>query len=200
MPGMRALHAAPLVVAAFVAFAPKHAAAEPPPSGVADRIVAVVGRDIILLSDVRAREAPFLVKLEQQKSPDAGKAALRAQMEKELLSRMVDEYLEAAFAAAGHVSVTPEEIDRAQATVAQQNAFSLAQLEEEAGKAGMTPPEYRAEIGRQVLEGKLLQVEVVPHLHLDPKVTEAERLELLEKERRHWLDELRRATHIDIRL
>ena len=197
---MRALHAAPLVIAALVAFTPKRAAAEPPPSGVADRIVAVVGRDIILLSDVHAREAPFLLKIEQDKSPGAGKVTLRAQMEKELLSRMVDEYLEAAFAAAGHIVVTPEEVDRAQASVAQQNGFSLAQLEEEASKAGLTPPEYRAEIGRQVLEGKLLQVEVVRRLHLDPKVTEADRLELLEKERRHWLDELRRATHIDMRL
>jgi peptidyl-prolyl cis-trans isomerase SurA len=197
---MRALHAAPLVIAALVAFTPKSAAAEPLPSGVADRIVAVVGRDIILLSDVRAREAPFLLKIEQDKSADGGKATLRAQMEKELLSRMVDEYLEAAFAAAGHIGVTPEEIDRAQASVAQQNGFSLARLEEEAGKAGMTPPEYRAEIGRQVLEGKLLQLEVVRRLHMDPKVTEADRVELLEKERRHWLDELRRATHIDMRL
>ena len=78
MPVMRALHAAPLVIAVLVAFAPRRAAAEPPPSVVADRIVAVVGRDIILLSDVRAREAPFLLKLEQDKNPRrAGPACAR---------------------------------------------------------------------------------------------------------------------------
>ena len=191
----------PLVVATLVASLPTRAAADPPSSGVVvDRIVAVVGGNILLLSDLHAREAPFLSKPEHDKAPVAEQAIQRAQMEKELLSRMVDETLEAAFAAAGHVAVGPQEIDHAEAAVAQQNSLTVDQLEDEALKQGMSRRDYRAELGRQVLEGKLVQTEVLPHLHRDPKLSEADWIVLLEKERGHWLEELRRSTHIDVRL
>jgi peptidyl-prolyl cis-trans isomerase SurA len=197
---MRARLAVPLVVATLVASLPARARAEPPPAGVVDRIVAVVGGDIILLSDVRAREVPFLLKLDQDRSPGADRAAGRAELEKELLSRMVDETLEEAFAAAGHIGVSTEEIDHAEASVAAQNGMSVDRLEDEAAKQGMERRDYRAELRRQVLEGKLVQLEVVPRVQRDPKQSEADFLVLLEKERGHWLEELRRATHIDVRL
>jgi peptidyl-prolyl cis-trans isomerase SurA len=197
---MRASLGVGLVVATLVAALPTRAAAEAPPAGVVDRIVAVVGKSIILLSDVRAREAPFLLKLDQEKGPPAEQAARRAEMEKELLSRMVDETLEAAFAAVGHIGVTPDEVDHAEASVAQQNNLTVDRLEDEALKQGLSRRDYRAEIARQVLEGKLVQMEVLPRIQRDPKQTEADRVVLLERERGHWLEELRRATHIDTRL
>jgi peptidyl-prolyl cis-trans isomerase SurA len=197
---MRGSLGIPLVVATLVASLPARAVAEPPPGEVVDRIVAVVGGGIILLSDLHAREAPFLSKLAQEKAPPAEQATKRAQLEKELLSRMVDETLEAAFAAAGHIVVTPEEVDHAEAAVAQQNSLSVDQLEEAALKEGMARRDYRAELGRQVLEGKLVQTEIVPRLHKDSTKSEADWIVLLEKERAHWLDELRRSTHIDVRL
>jgi peptidyl-prolyl cis-trans isomerase SurA len=196
---MRASLGVPLIVA-FVASLPARAAADPPPSDVVDRIVAVVGGDILLLSDLHAREAPFLSKLAQDKSPPAEIAVRRAELEKELLTRMVDETLEAGFAAAGHIGVAPDEIDHGEAAVAQQNGMTVDQLEEEVQKQGMTRHDYRAEIGRQVLEGKLVQTEVVPRLHRDPAMSQTDWLGLLEKERGHWLEELRRATHVDVRL
>ena len=196
---MRALGVS-LVVAMLVASLPARASADPVPTGVVDRVVAVVGGDILLLSDLRAREAPFLLKLEQDKSAAGDPAARRAQMEKELLSRMVDETLEAAFAAAGHITVTPEELDRAEAAVAQQNGITVDQLEAEASKQGMARRDYRAELGRQVIEGKLVQLEVLPHVHRDPKLSDADWMTVLEKERGHWLEELRRSTRVDIRL
>lgn len=197
---MRASFALPLVVAILSASLPTRAAADPLPAEPVDRIVAVVGKGIILLSDVHAREAPFLLKLDQDKVAPAEQAIKRVQIEKELLARMVDEALEAAFAAAGHLGVTPEEIDHAEAAVAQENRLTVDQLEDEAAKQGMGRRDYRAELGRQVLEGKLVQAEVLPRLHRDPKQSDADWLVLLEKERSHWLDELRRATHIDVRL
>jgi peptidyl-prolyl cis-trans isomerase SurA len=198
---MRAFHAVPLVVATLVASLPARSSAGELPSGVVDRIVAVVGRDAILLSDVRARETPFLVQMDREKVLAADRPGKRAQIEKELLSRMVDEALEAAFAAAGHVGVQPEEVDRAEAAIAQRNGVSVGQLEDEArAQAGVTPLEYRAEIRRQVLDGKLVQLEVVPRIAHDPSRTEVDWMVQLDKERGHWLDELRQATHIDVRL
>jgi peptidyl-prolyl cis-trans isomerase SurA len=197
---MRACLRVPLVAATLLAFLPTRASADPPPAGVVDRIVAVVGKNILLLSDVHARETPFLLKLEQEKGPPAEQATRRAEMEKELLARMVDETLEAAFAAAGHVGVTPDEVDHAEAAVAQQNSLRVDQLEDEALKQGLSRRDYRAEIARQVLEGKLVQLEVLPRIQRDPKLTEADWMGLLERERGHWLEELRHATHIDVRL
>jgi peptidyl-prolyl cis-trans isomerase SurA len=197
---MRGSLAVPLVLATLVASLPARAGAEPPPSGVVDRIVAVVGGNILLLSDLHAREAPFLLKLEAAKRPAAEQAAQRAQLEKELLLRMIDETLEAAFAAAGHLVVTPEEIDHAEAAVAQQNGISVDQLEDAAQKEGLPRRDYRAEIGRQVLEGKLVQTEILPRLHREPSQSDSDWIVVLEKERGHWLEELRRSTHIDVRL
>jgi len=197
---MRASLGVPLVVATLVASLPARAAADPPPPDVVDRIVAVVGGNILLLSDLHAREMPFMKKLELEKSPPAEQAAKRAQLDRELLARMVDETLEAAFAAAGHVTVGADEIDHAEAAVAQQNSMTVDQLEDAAQKEGLTRRDYRAEIARQVLEGKLVQIEVVPRVHRDSKQSQADWVELLEKERGHWLDELRRSTHIDVRL
>src|SRR5580704_13185798 len=96
---MRALQAVPILVAAIVgiAGAARPAAADALPSGVFDRIVAVVGRDIILLSDVHAREVPFLKQLEGDSSPDVVKLAKRMELEKELVTAMIDERLEATY-------------------------------------------------------------------------------------------------------
>jgi peptidyl-prolyl cis-trans isomerase SurA len=197
---MRATPALPIVVATLVASLPAHAS-DDLPSGVVDRIVAVVGRDVILLSDVRAREAPFLLQMDREKVPAVERPGKRAQIDKELLSRMVDETLEAAFAAAGHVGVETEEIDRAEASIAQRNGLTVGQLEDEArAQAGVTPLEYRAEIRRQVLDGKLVQLEVVPRITHDPSRSEVDWMVQLDKERGHWLDELRQATHIEVRL
>jgi peptidyl-prolyl cis-trans isomerase SurA len=197
---MRGSLGVPIVAATLVASLQAPAAADPPPSGVVDRIVAVVGGNILLLSDLHAREAPFLLKLEGEKLPPADQAAKRAELEKELLARMIDETLEAAFAAAGHIAVAPEEIDHAEAAVAQQNGISVDQLEEAARKQGMARRDYRAELGRQVLEGKLVQTEILPHVHRESSQSDSDWIVVLEKERAHWLDELRRSTHIDVRL
>jgi parvulin-like peptidyl-prolyl isomerase len=199
---MRALQAVPILVAAIVgiAGAARPAAADALPSGVFDRIVAVVGRDIILLSDVHAREVPFLKQLEGDSSPDVVKLAKRMELEKELVTAMIDERLEATYAAAHHITVAPDDVDRAEAAVAQQNSMSVDQLEEVAVDHGMTRAAYRAELARQVLGAKLVQIVIKPRVHADPKLSEADLFVLLDQERGHWREELRRATHVDVRL
>jgi hypothetical protein len=197
---MRAWPAVPLLVAALVAAGAKPAAAQRPASGVIDRIEAVVGHDIILLSDVRAREVPFLEQIDRDSSSDAVKEAKRAELEKELVGRMVDEHLEAAYAAAHFVRVTPEEMDSAETAVANENNISVDQVEQAARAHGMTRASYRAELARQLLDAMVVELAVKPRLQRQPKLSEAEWNALLEQERRHWLDELKRATYVDMRL
>src|SRR4051812_16336300 len=78
---------------------------------VAERVVAVVGDNPILLSDMRQRARPFLLQIEQRSPSGAQKAAAESEMFKQLLDRMVDERVEQQAAERAHLTVTAEEID-----------------------------------------------------------------------------------------
>ena len=163
---------APLIsafVSIVLAAAPAGSAATPPPpastatappAGGAlpyrayDRIIAIVGDRPILQSELLSRARPFHAKLGDV--PEKDRATLTKQVYRELAERMVDEILERDFAARNNVSVTPAEIDQALATIAQQNNATVQVVYAEAKKIGLSEAEYRAEIERQVLEGKLI--------------------------------------------
>jgi len=128
---------------------------------VVERIVAIVGDDPILLSDLRARAKPFLLQIQQRVRPGAEQAAAESEVFKDMLTKMIDERLEAQAAARGGVSVTNEEIDNALRNIAAAQRMSVSDLLREAkARSGMPEQDYRDEIRRQVLEGKMLQLRV----------------------------------------
>ena len=134
-----------------------------------ERVVAVIGEKAIFQSDVRKRARPFLVQLYQKVPPGPNRAAAESKVYSQLIERMVDEELEAATAARANTSVTSDEIDHAIRNVARMARMSVSQLYADVrGSSGMTEQEYRQEIRRQVLEGKLLNSMV------RERVTEAE--------------------------
>jgi peptidyl-prolyl cis-trans isomerase SurA len=143
-----------VVALALMAAAPSGHAA------IAERIVAIVGDHAILLSDMRQRARPFLLQIRQRAPGSAQQAAAESEMFKQLIERMVDERVEQQAAEKAHLSVTSEEIDAGLRNVAGQQGISVEQLIEEALKTGLSPPEYRDEVRRQILEGKLLQLRV----------------------------------------
>jgi peptidyl-prolyl cis-trans isomerase SurA len=127
---------------------------------IAERVVAVVGDHAILLSDMRQRARPFLLQIRQRAPGGAQQAAAESEMYKQLIERMVDERVEQQAAEKAHLAVTAEEIDAGLRNVAGQQSLTVEQLVQEAGKTGLTPQEYRDEVRRQILEGKLLQLRV----------------------------------------
>jgi peptidyl-prolyl cis-trans isomerase SurA len=127
---------------------------------IAERVVAVVGDHAILLSDMRQRARPFLLQIHQRAPGGAQQAAAESEMYKQLIERMVDERVEVQAAEKAHLAVTAEEIDAGLRNVATQQGLTVEQLVQEAGKTGLTPQEYRDEVRRQILEGKLLQLRV----------------------------------------
>src|SRR5207245_6387012 len=80
---------------------------------------------------------------------------------KELLDRVIDDRLEEQQADRAHISVSSEEIDRgisniaAQAQAQQGHAVSAQDVLAEVRRRGMTDQDFRDEIRRQILEGKL---------------------------------------------
>jgi peptidyl-prolyl cis-trans isomerase SurA len=128
---------------------------------VVERIVAVVGDDPILLSELRSRAKPFLIQIQQRVRPGAEQAAAESEVFKDMLSKMIDEKLEAQAAVRAGVSVTNEEIDNAIRNVAANQGMSVTELMKAAKlRSGMPEQDYRDEIRRQILEGKMLQLRV----------------------------------------
>jgi peptidyl-prolyl cis-trans isomerase SurA len=144
-----------LVLTAAAALAPRPAHAI-----VVERIVAVIGDRPILLSQLRARARPFLLRIQQQVRPGAEQAAAESEVFKDMLQKMIDEELEAQSAAKSSITVTPEEVDNAIRQSAAGQGTSVTELSRAAVRAGFSEQEYRDELRRQILEGKMLQLRV----------------------------------------
>ncbi|MBI5537213.1 MAG: peptidylprolyl isomerase [Deltaproteobacteria bacterium] len=127
---------------------------------VVEKVVAVVGEKAILLSELRARARPFLAQIYQRLPPGAQQAEAVDQLSRQVLARMIDDVLERQVADKHHISVTSEEIDGALERLAGMQNLTVDQLMSEAIQSGLTAQEYRDEIRRQLLEGKLLELRV----------------------------------------
>ncbi len=123
-----------------------------------ERVVAVIGDRAILLSDLKARAQTVLGSSHPGRA--AGRAAQRriSQVYKGVLDKIVDEELEERVAVQAKVTVTSKEIDDAIARVAAQNQIPVKKLLNEAAKTGVTEPQYRDELRRQLLQAKLVNV------------------------------------------
>jgi peptidyl-prolyl cis-trans isomerase SurA len=135
-------------------------AAEDAQASIVERVVAVVGERPILLSDLKLRARPHLVRIMLSTNNDAQRAAAESELYKELLNKMIEERLEEQAADKAHITVTPEEVDNGIRQVSAQTKLSPRELVAEARKQGLTEQDYRDEIRRQVLEGKLIQLRV----------------------------------------
>ncbi|MCU0693965.1 MAG: SurA N-terminal domain-containing protein, partial [Polyangiaceae bacterium] len=125
-----------------------------------ERVVAVIGEDAILLSELRQRARPFLIEIQRKAPTQAQKAAAESELLRQMLQRMIDDRLEARAAAKNRISVSSEEIDTAIARLARLQKMTAEALMAEVMRSGMTAQEYRNEIQRQLLEGKLLELRV----------------------------------------
>ena len=135
-------------------------APRPAEAAIVERIVAVVGERPILLSELRQRARPHLVRIALSTQNPSQQAAAESEMFRELLTRLIDERLEEQAADKAHLTVTPEEVDNGIRQVAAQARIDPKQLVAEAKRQGLTEQDYRDEIRRQVLEGKLIQLRV----------------------------------------
>jgi peptidyl-prolyl cis-trans isomerase SurA len=131
--------------------------ARPSEAVVVERIVAVIGEKAILLSDLRRRARPFLVRLYASIPQGPQRAAAESKVYSQLIERMVDEELESLAATRQGTRVSAEEVDKALRRIARVSGQPLSKLIADVEKStGMTETEYRLDVRRQVLEGKLL--------------------------------------------
>jgi peptidyl-prolyl cis-trans isomerase SurA len=158
----------------------------PRPAGavVVERVVAVIGDRPILLSELRARARPFLVEIARKMPPGPQQAAAESQIFKDLLERMIDDELEGQAADKAHLSVSSDEIDSALRNIAGSQGLTVPELVRNAQRSGLSDQDYRDELRRQLLEGKMLQLRVKGRVRITEEDVKAMYERTLREERR----------------
>jgi peptidyl-prolyl cis-trans isomerase SurA len=151
---------------------------------VVERVVAVIGDRPILLSELRTRARPFLVEIARKMPPGPQQAAAESQIFKDLLERMIDDELEGQAADKAHLSVTSDEIDGALRNIAGAQGLTVPELVRNAQRSGLAEQDYRDELRRQLLEGKMLQLRVKGRVRITEEDVKAMYERTLREERK----------------
>ena len=157
-------------------------------ASIVERVVAVVGEQQILMSDVHRRARPYLQRIHGAHFDAVREAAAEGELYKEVLDRMIDERIEEQAAEKARLTVAAEEVEAALSVVARAAHLDVPALLAEAEKQGLREHEYREELRRQLLEGKVLQLRTRPGV------------DGWEAARYRWLREQRRRLYVDVRL
>ncbi len=146
--------------------------AAPARATIVERVVAVIGERPVLWTELLKRAAASRVQIRMQTRDVNIISAQEQEMYKELLQRIIDDRLEEQQADRAHVTVTAEEVDRgieniaAQAQSAQGHPVTVQNVLAVARERGMTDQDFRDEIRRQILEGKLIELRVRPRVRV----------------------------------
>lgn len=183
---MKRLVASLALAVAAIGFAPRADAI------IVERVVAVVGDRPILLSELRHRAKPNLLRLLSVQRDTNFHAAAESEIYKEFLNRMIDERLEESAAEKAHISVSPEEVDRGIQNVAANAKLTEAELLLEVRRQGLSEQDFRDEIRRQILEGKLVELRVRPRV----RVTDQDARDAY----KHWRQEVLEQHPVELRV
>jgi peptidyl-prolyl cis-trans isomerase SurA len=124
-----------------------------------EKIAAVVGDNIILASEVEEKAAPLLA--EANRIPDPTKRSARAtELRHEVLDRLIDDELILQQAADLKLTISPEQVDQSIEEIKRQNNISDEQLREALRGQGMTMATYRADLKKQLLRYRVLNISV----------------------------------------
>jgi peptidyl-prolyl cis-trans isomerase SurA len=135
-----------------------------------ERIVAIVEDKAIMLSELKDRSRPYLMRIYAEVPPGAQRSAAISQVYKAVLDHIVDEELTRRAAETAKLSVSEEEVEQSLERLAAQQNLSVAELFAEAKRSGLSEPLYREEMRRQVLQAKLLNLRLQGRVN----VTEAD--------------------------
>jgi len=139
---------------------------------IVERVVAVIGERPVLWTELLHRAAPARIQIRMRANDPNVVSVQEQEMYKELLQSMISDRLEEQQADKAHITVTPEEIDRAVAQIAaqaqaqQRRPVTARDVLEEVRRQGMTEQDFRDQIRREVLEGKLMELRVRPRVRV----------------------------------
>ena len=149
------------------AFAPRGAEAR-----TVEKIAAVVGENVVLASEVEEKAGPMLADV--NKLPDPAKRSARAtSLRHEVLDRLIDDELILPQAVELKLSVTSEQIDASIDEIKKQNNIDDDQLREALRAQGMSMANYRADLKRQLLRFRVLNIAVGSRVNVSDEEVKA---------------------------
>ena len=146
----RTLVALPQVLGLVLIFA------RPAEARTVDRIAAIAGPHVIMLSEVQREAAPYIRGI-QEKDPLA-RARAETKALHDACERLIDDALVEDEAERVHLTVVADEVDRALDAIAKDRSMTREVLLATAVQYGMDEASYREVIRRQLVQGKLLQL------------------------------------------
>lgn len=128
-----------------------------------DRIVAVAGDDVVMLSELRDKARELLADLRSKRTSPMPS---EAQIIESALEQLILEKLQIAEAQRLGISVDPETVSKAIRRIAAKNNLSVAQLREALQADGMDFQRFREKIKNQILISRLINQEVTNRIQV----------------------------------
>ncbi len=128
--------------------------AEPVQAERVDGVAAVVGDDVILISELDRASNPLIERIARERGglgPDQVN-----QLRREALQSLINDRLIAAIAGRNNMAATEEEIDTAIAGIAQEEGVTPDQIYHAAAEQGLGRETYRKELGTQITRMKVV--------------------------------------------
>jgi len=126
---------------------------------VVEKIVALVGDDIVLQSEVEDRAAPLMAEIAAIANPTEREARTNA-IRREVLERLIDDQLLAQQATELKLTVGNDEIDRAIEQIKRDYSLTDEQLKDELRKQGLSMATYRQNTKKEILKYRVINIAV----------------------------------------
>jgi len=137
-----------------------------------EKIAAVVGENVVLASEVEEKAGPLMADISRVTDPEK-RAARAAALRREVLERLIDDELVLQQAVELKLSVTSEQIDSSIEEIKKQNSIDDDQLREALKQQGMTMAGYRADLKRQLLRYRVINIAVGSRVNVSDEEVKA---------------------------
>ena len=137
-----------------------------------EKIAAVVGENVVLASEVEEKAGPLMSDISKVTDPDK-RAARASSLRREVLERLIDDELILQQAAELKLTVTSDQIDSSIAEIKKQNNIDDDQLREALRAQGMSMATYRADLKRQLLRFRVLNIAVGSRVNVSDEEVKA---------------------------
>lgn len=122
----------------------------------ADRIAAVVNKEVITVKELGQRTEQIAIQLRRQGAPLPPEEVLQRQV----LERMITDLVQVQFAKETGVSISADDLDRTLTRIAQQNKLSLPDFRRAVEREGIEWEKFRDDIRAEMLISRLREREV----------------------------------------
>ena len=142
-------------IAAAAALSVAVLAGAPARAETADGVAAIVGDEVILLSEVRTAYQSYIERLRSEgKQPSGSDLAMLRQ---DILQSLIDEKIVLQFAKRQNMSASDDEIDEQIKNIAAEENVTVDAIYAAAAEAGLPRKTYREQLGQQITRMRILQ-------------------------------------------